>query len=192
MPDVLEPTTVNKTNTARIAVIYDRLRPEERMLFEAFEREDVPFDRIYAPQMGVDFSNLAALPKYDVVIERCLSQTRGLAISRVYEALGTTMINTPAIIETCGDKLATNAALARADVPTPRTGIAFNTEQVLELCESFGYPIVMKPVVGSWGRMVSKLSDRDAVEAILEHKEVLGGPQHKIFYIQEFVKKTRA
>jgi [lysine-biosynthesis-protein LysW]--L-2-aminoadipate ligase len=77
----------------------------------------------------------------------------------------------------------------RAGVPTPRTGVAFDTESVLKLCEAFGYPVVMKPVVGSWGRMVSKLSDRDAVEAILEHKEVLGGPAHKVFYVQEYVKK---
>jgi [lysine-biosynthesis-protein LysW]--L-2-aminoadipate ligase len=93
------------------------------------------------------------------------------------------------VIEVCGDKLATNAALAKHKVPTPRTGVAFEVDAVLKLCEDFGYPIVMKPVVGSWGRMVSKLSDRDAVEAVLEHKEVLGGPQHKVYYIQEFVKK---
>lgn len=171
----------------RIAVVYDRLRPEERMLFEAFEREGIPFAQVYAPHLAVDFD---ALPGgFDVVIERCISQTRGLAIARLYEAAGAHVINRSAVVETCGDKLATNAALARAGVPAPRTGVAFTTEAVLELCERFGYPVVMKPVVGSWGRMVSKLSDRDAVEAILEHKEVLGGPAHKVFYVQEFVRK---
>ncbi|HKI57353.1 MAG TPA: lysine biosynthesis protein LysX [Trueperaceae bacterium] len=172
----------------RIAVVYDRLRPEERMLFEAFEREGVPFEQVYAPHQVVDFS--ASLPSaFDVVIERCLSQTRGLALSRVFTAAGAAVINRPAVIEVCGDKLATNAALAAAGVPTPRTGVAFTVEAVLELCERFGYPVVLKPVVGSWGRMVSRLSDRDAVEAVLEHKEVLGGPQHKVFYVQEFVRK---
>ena len=74
-------------------------------------------------------------------------------------------------------------------MPQPRTGTAFTTEGVLDLCERFGYPVVLKPVVGSWGRMVSKLSDRDAVEAVLEHKTVLGGPSHKVFYVQEYVEK---
>lgn len=171
----------------RIAVVYDRLRPEERMLFEAFEREGVPFAQIYAPHLAVDFDELPT--QYEVVIERCISQTRGLAVARLFEAGGAQLINRPAVIETCGDKLATNAALARAGVPAPRSGVAFTTEAVLELCESFGYPVVLKPVVGSWGRMVSKLSDRDAVEAVLEHKEVLGGPAHKVFYVQEFVHK---
>jgi [lysine-biosynthesis-protein LysW]---L-2-aminoadipate ligase len=172
----------------RIAVVYDRLRPEERMLFDAFEREGVDAVQVYAPHQAFDFG---AWPEraFDVVVERCVSHTRGLAFARLYEAFGATVINTPHVIETCGDKLATNAVLARDGVPTPRTGVAFTTDAVLELCESFGYPIVLKPVVGSWGRMVSRLSDRDAVEAVLEHKEVLGGPAHKVFYVQEFVHK---
>jgi [lysine-biosynthesis-protein LysW]--L-2-aminoadipate ligase len=175
--------------TPRIAVVYDRLRPEERMLFEAFEREDIPFDQLYAPHIAVDFSREQPFTQYDVVIERCVSQTRGLELARIFTAYGVTCINQPSVIETCGDKLATNAALAKHGVPTPRTGVAFESEAILKLCDDFGYPIVMKPVVGSWGRMVSKLSDRDAVEAVLEHKEILGGPAHKVFYIQEFVRK---
>ena len=182
-------TQVLESTTPRIAVLYDRLRPEERMLFDAFEREGIPFEQIYAPQLSIDFSDTTPLEGFDVVLERCLSQTRGLALARVFEALGALVINRPHVIETCGDKLATNAALTRAGVPTPRTGIAFDAESVLALCESFGYPVVMKPVVGSWGRMVSKLSDRDAVEAILEHKETLGGPAHKVYYVQELVRK---
>ena len=173
----------------RIAVVYDRLRPEEKMLFEAFERQGVAFDKLYAPQLVCDFSALSELPQYDVVIERCVSQTRGLAVSRIFTALGARVLNTPEVIEICGDKLATNAALARARVPTPRTGVAFDTESAVKLAERFGYPVVLKPTVGSWGRMVSKLNDQDALEAVLEHKEVLGGPQHKVFYLQEFVRK---
>ena len=172
----------------RIAVVYDRLRPEERLLFDAFECQSVPFDKLYAPQLTFDFSQ-SQVPRYDVVLGRCVSQTRGLAISRIFSALGARVLNAPEVIEVCGDKLSTNAALARAGVPTPRTGVAFGTESALGLAERFGYPVVLKPTVGSWGRMVSKLNDQDALEAVLEHKETLGGPQHKVFYLQEFVQK---
>ncbi len=190
MTSILERPLERPTATApRIAVAYDRLRPEEKMLFEAFERQGVAFDKLYAPQLVCDFSALSELPRYDVVLERCVSQTRGLAISRVFTALGTRVLNTPEVIEVCGDKLATNAALARAGVATPRTGVAFDTESAVNLAERFGYPVVLKPTVGSWGRMVSRLNDQDALEAVLEHKEVLGGPQHKVFYLQEFVHK---
>jgi [lysine-biosynthesis-protein LysW]--L-2-aminoadipate ligase len=172
-----------------IAVVYDRLRPEEKMLFEAFDRRGVPFERLYAPDLALEFGELARLGRFDLVLERSVSQTRGLALARLFEAAGAQVVNPPAVIETCGDKLATNAALARAGVPTPRSAVAFTREGALELCERLGYPVVMKPVVGSWGRMVSRLSDRDAVEAVLEHKEVLGGPGHKVHYLQEYVAK---
>ncbi len=173
----------------RIAVVYDRLRPEERMLFDAFETENVAFDQIYAPHIAIDFSENQDFTKYDVIVNRCVSQTKGLELARVFEAYGVKVINGSNIIETCGDKLATNAVLARDKVAAPRTGVAFTSEAAVQLAESFGYPVVLKPVTGSWGRMVSKISDRDALEAIIEHKEVLGGPQHKVFYIQAFVNK---
>jgi [lysine-biosynthesis-protein LysW]---L-2-aminoadipate ligase len=172
----------------RIAVVYDRLRPEERLLFDAFEAAGVAVDRLYAPQLAFD---LGAAPerRYDVVLERCVSQARGLALARLFAAAGTVVLNRPEVIETCGDKLATSAVLAAAGVPTPRTVVAFGADEALERCEELGYPVVLKPVVGSWGRMVSRLSDADAVAAVLEHKEVLGGPAHRVIYLQEHVEK---
>src|SRR3989442_6455429 len=54
-----------------------------------------------------------------------------------------------------------------------------------------GFPVVLKPMVGSWGRLLAKINDRDAAEAVLEHKETLGSYQHGIFYIQEYVAKPQ-
>lgn len=173
--------------TPRIALVYDRLRAEERLLFEAFERIGVAVESVYAPSLAVDLAH--EFDAADVVLMRCVSQTRGAALARVYEAAGATVINSPRVIDTCGDKLATSVALVRAGVPTPRTGVAFDRDGAYRLAESLGYPVVVKPVVGSWGRMVARLSDRDALEAVLEHKEALGGPQHRILYLQEHVRK---
>ena len=184
-------TVAERSTQTRIAIVYDRLRPEEKMLFAAFEREGIPFDKLYAPHVSLDFSQFQESPlaKYEVVIERCVSQSRGHAISHMFHAMGASVINKPEVIELCGDKLASNACLARDGVAAPRTGVAFDYNSLHALCKDFGFPIVMKPTVGSWGRMVSKINDNDALEAIIEHKEVLGGPQHKIFYVQEFVEK---
>jgi [lysine-biosynthesis-protein LysW]--L-2-aminoadipate ligase len=160
------------------------------MLFEAFERLGVPFGKAYAPQQGIRFDALDELTGGSVVVlQRCLSQVRGLSLTRALEANGVTVVNSSSVVEVCGDKLATNAVFAKSGIPTPRTAVAFNAETALECCEYLGYPVVMKPIVGSWGRLVSKLSDRDAVEAVIEHREVLGGPQHKVYYFQEFVEK---
>ena len=171
---------------AELAIIYDRVRPDEKMLFDALDELGVPYDKVFAPQLTVTFGQQVP---WKVALERCVSQSRGHAITRALEGLGVRVINPAHVIELCGDKLATNAAMNLAGLPTPKTGVAFTAESALQLIEEIGYPVVMKPTVGSWGRMVSKLNDRDAAEAVIEHKEVLGGPQHQIFYVQELIAK---
>ncbi|OOV13356.1 lysine biosynthesis protein LysX [Deinococcus sp. LM3] len=175
---------------ADLAVLYDRIRPDEKMLFEALDDLGVPYDKVYAPQLTVTFDEQgrAAVP-WKVAIERCVSQSRGHGVTRALEGFGVKVINPAHVIELCGDKLATNAALHAHGLPTPRTGVAFDGDAALQLIEEMGYPVVLKPTVGSWGRMVSRLNDRAAAEAVIEHKEVLGGPQHGIFYVQELINK---
>lgn len=170
-----------------VVMVYDRVREEERMLRAAFERIDVPVRMVYSSDVTFDLVEDAA--QRSVVLGRCVSQTRGLALARAYEAGGGLTINSSTVISVCGDKLATNAALAAAQVPTPRTGVAFTAAAALELCERFGYPVVFKPLVGSWGRLVAKVDSPGQAEALLEHKEVLGGPAHKVHYVQEYVEK---
>lgn len=174
-------------NAPRIAVLYDRLRPEERLLFDAFDAAGVTIEKVFAPNLRVAFDGQPT--SYDVVLERCVSQTRGLALARTFEAAGARVLNPSAVIDLCGDKLATSAVLAAAGVPTPRTAVAFGAEAAHAIARDLGYPVVLKPVVGSWGRMVSRLSDADALAAVIEHKEVLGGPAHKVLYLQEYVEK---
>ncbi|MFC3834638.1 MULTISPECIES: lysine biosynthesis protein LysX [Deinococcus] len=177
---------------AELAVLYDRIRPDEKMLFEALDGLGVPYDKVYVPQLKLTFDDHgAAQVPWSVALERCVSQTRGHAVTRALEGFGVQVINPAHVIELCGDKLATNAALHSAGLPTPRTGVAFDGDTALELIEEMGYPIVLKPTVGSWGRMVSRLNDRAAAEAVIEHKEVLGGPAHGVFYVQALVDKPQ-
>src|SRR3970282_3031634 len=93
--------------------------------------------------------------------------------------------------DVCGNKRLTTMRLIRDGVPTPRTRLAFTPEAALAAIEELGYPVVLKPLVGSWGRLISKVNDRDAAESILEHKDVLGTYMHSIYYIQEYVPKPQ-
>lgn len=171
----------------RVALVHDRLRPEERALVAALERAGADVDRIYAPHWRWRTGDPA--PPHDLVLVRTLSHARTLAIARALEGSGARVVNAARVVETCGDKAATSAALTAAGVPEPRSVLAFSEEAVLEACEELGWPVVLKPVVGSWGRMVARLRDPDAVQAVLEHKRVLGGPAHQLFYLQEHVDK---
>jgi [lysine-biosynthesis-protein LysW]---L-2-aminoadipate ligase len=172
---------------AKLAVVYDRVREDEKMLWRAMDDLGVEYDKVYAPQLSFDF--MGEKPQWDVVIERCVSQSRGYAIAASLEAWGVEVVNPSHVIANCGDKLVTNALLAKHQIPAPRTQVAFDTDHALEVIEKMGYPVVMKPPVGSWGRLLSLIRDRDAAETVLEHKEVLGGYQHQIFYIQEVIDK---
>lgn len=170
-------------------VMFSRVRVEEKWIFEALKQRGIQYERINDRDIRFDLDNPAPWQKYDVVLARNLSYTRGLYALRALNTWGIQTVNTAQVADTCGDKLSTSAALTRAGVPQPKTAIAFTPQAALEAIEEIGYPVVLKPVVGSWGRLLSKINDRDAAETILEHKSVLGSYQHSIFYIQEYIEK---
>jgi [lysine-biosynthesis-protein LysW]--L-2-aminoadipate ligase len=130
--------------------------------------------------------------RYDAVLERCVSHSRAMAALQILEAVGVPCVNTTHVAQVCGSKLETSLALVQAGVPTPEVKIAFTPDSALEAIEAIEYPAVLKPAVGSWGRLLAKINDREAAEAVLEHKETLGSYHHSIFYVQEYVDKPGA
>jgi len=171
----------------KLGVMYSRVRVEEKLLFEEFAQRGIPLGRIDDRELIFELGQ-TRFP-YDVVLERCINHSRALYGLKLLEDAGITTVNTYRVADTCGNKILTSSALTRQGVPSPRTLIAFTPESALEAIEEVGYPAVLKPAVGSWGRLLSLVSDRYAAEAILEHKEILGTYHHSIFYIQEYVPK---
>jgi [lysine-biosynthesis-protein LysW]--L-2-aminoadipate ligase len=109
----------------------------------------------------------------------------------LFNSWGIKTVNTEQVAAVCGNKFSTTNALVRDGVPTPRTFLAFTPSSALEAIEELGYPVVLKPAVGSWGRLISKVNDREAAETVLEHKSILGSYHHSIFYIQEYIDKPQ-
>jgi len=173
----------------RVAVLVSRIRVEEKLLLKALEDAGASVSILNDEDLTLPVSGGRIEIASDVVLERSLSASRGLYALRVLEGAGFRTVNRYSTAATCADKLLTTAALADAGLPQPRTMMAFTRESALRAIEEFGYPVVLKPVVGSWGRLLARLNDRDAAEAVLEHKEVLGSYQHGIFYIQEYIAK---
>jgi len=173
----------------KIGILLSRVRVEEKWLFEALEKRSLAYDKIDDREVKFNLDAPGEWLKYDVVLERSISFGRGLYATQVLNSWGIPTVNAATVAAACGDKLATTTALMQANVPQPNVRLAFTPESALAAIEELGYPAVLKPVVGSWGRMVSKVNDRDAAEALLEHREVLGNYQHQIFYIQELIRK---
>lgn len=173
----------------RIGVLYSRVRVEEKWIFAAMEQRGLDYERLDDRETFFDLEDPGPWRQFDAILERSISYTSGLYALRILNSWGIPTVNTAAVAECCGDKLATSTALDRAGVPQPRNLVAFSPEAALEAIEYLGYPVVLKPVVGSWGRLLAKINDRDAAEAVLEHKAVLGSYQHSVFYIQEYIPK---
>ncbi|GIW52408.1 MAG: lysine biosynthesis enzyme LysX [Gemmatimonadales bacterium] len=172
----------------RIGMLHSRVRVEEKLLIKALTERGAQVEMLDDRQIIFDFQR-DSWGRFDVVLERCINHSRALYALRLLHDLGVPTVNTYGVALVCGNKLETTSALVRAGVPTPRCRIAFTPESALRAIEEIGYPVVLKPAVGSWGRLLSKVNDRDAAEAILEHKEILGSYHHSIFYIQEYIDK---
>ena len=174
-----------------IGMLLSRVRVEEKLLIEAFAARGQSVDLVDDRELVLPLEGSSDLMAYDVVMERCINHSRALYTLQMLNSWGVPTVNTAHVAEVCGNKFSTSLALVENQVPTPRTLMAYTPESALQAIESLGYPVVLKPAVGSWGRLIAKINDRDAAEAVLEHKKVLGSYHHSIFYIQEYVDKPQ-
>lgn len=171
-----------------VALVCTGIRPEEKMLVEAFRSRGVDLqvvdDRLVHGDLG---AWPEGLPQVDAVLLRAKSHWRNVVLARWLEARGAVTVNRAPVLETCGDKIATTLALLTAGVPTLSASVAFTPEGGHEVARALGYPMVVKPVIGSWGRLIGKLNDADALETVLDHKEALGGAPHAVTYLQKYI-----
>lgn len=172
----------------RLGILVSQVRLEEKLIFAAAEKRGVSVAKIFDRDLVLDLQN-PAFPEVDLVLDRGLVHSRAEYSLRLLQSAGIKTVNSYQATITCDNKFLTSVTLHEAAVPTLRTMIAYSPESALKAIELLGYPVVLKPPVGSWGRLLAKINDRDAAEAVLEHKEILGSYHHSIFYIQEYIPK---
>ncbi|ELZ18722.1 lysine biosynthesis protein LysX [Natrinema limicola] len=173
-----------------VGILYSRIRKDEKLLLNELRERDHEVTKIDVRKQTFDISEAPeAFADLDIVVDRCLATSRSLYATQFFEAYGIPVVNSHETADICADKVKNSLALEQAGVPTPATKVAFTKETAMEAIEDFGYPCVLKPVVGSWGRLMAKIDSKSAAEAILEHKATLGHYEHKVFYVQEFVEK---
>ncbi len=174
----------------KVGILYSRIRKDEKLLLNELRERGHDVVKIDVRKLNFGLSETPeVLGELDVVVDRCLATSRSVYATQFCEAYGVPVVNSPDTAQTCADKVQNSLALEGAGVPTPETKVAFTKDAAMEAIESFGYPCVLKPVVGSWGRLMAKIECESAAEAILEHKATLGHYEHKVFYVQEYVDK---
>ncbi len=170
----------------RVGFLHSLIRKEEKLLIDEFRQRNVTPIMLDDRKLTFD---LESIPDVDIVVERCINHSRAMHGLRLFESLGIRCINSSEVARVCGDKILTSLALKEAGLAQPSVRVAFTEDSALVAIEELGYPVVLKPAVGSWGRLLAKVNDRESAESILEHKTVLGSYHHSIFYIQKYVEK---
>jgi len=172
----------------KIGMLYSRVRLDEKFLLEEFRNRGIEVERMDTRCAIFNITDFEKMD-YDVVLEREISHLKALYSLKVLNEMEVKTVNTYQTASTCGDKVLTTLALTKHKVPSPITYIAFTPEEAIQAIEKIGYPVVLKPATGSWGRLLSKVNDKETAESILEHKVVLGSYHHSVFYIQEYINK---
>src|SRR6056297_1549412 len=169
-----------------VRICYSRLRTEEKLLFQAAEKLNIPFEPVDVRDLR--WPDQFLFDPSDVVLCRCVSHFQNVALAGLMESRGLKTINHSSVISLCGDKIATASLFSQRRIPQPLFKVAFSPEGAVRASEEMGFPVVFKPATGSWGRLLAKVNDIETAEAIAEHKSFLG-PHHQVFFIQKYIEK---
>jgi [lysine-biosynthesis-protein LysW]--L-2-aminoadipate ligase len=181
---------INTTATYSLTILYDNIRWEEKALFEAAKKRGINVTMLDCKTLSLKLEgrNDDDILSNGTVIQRCVSYFRSIHSTSMLEGLGYRVINSFETSNICGNKLFAHVTLRKSGVKTPKAITAFSAESALTAIEEIGYPVVIKPTVGSWGRLIGLLRDRDAAEAVIESREYMF-PLYRIYFFEEFVKR---
>jgi len=172
-----------------LSILYDVIRLEEKMLLKAAKQRAFKVDMVDAKPLTYEVKHRDDSGLFgDIVLQRCVSYFRNFHLTAILEGYGLPVINNLSTSMICGNKLLTSIALMKAGVPTPRTIVATQADAAMEAVKKIGYPAALKPVVGSWGRLISPLNEPESARAIIEDRETMF-PLYQVYYIQERVKR---
>lgn len=174
----------------KLGITFDRLRLEEKELQKEAVKAGLKTELIDVRKLTFNLTAKRVNNGFgDVVLQRCISYYRSAFLTRILENFGIRVINSSKVSEACGNKLVTSMLLAKAGVPTPKTYVALSDESVFETAERLGYPVVVKPFIGSWGRMVDIAKEAQTLGTIVEYRESMQSPVEHMYYLQEFVRR---
>jgi len=175
---------------SKVCIVFDRLRTEEKMLQK--EATNLGHDAVMIDAKITQVNTDSKKEDYDfgdIVLERCVSYFRGLHFTASLEFMDVPVLNKFDVANICGNKMFMTLVLKKNNIPTPKTYFSFSSESAAENLEKVGYPLVIKPVIGSWGRGVMPIKDKDTMEAVFEIRDITDSPHDRIYYLQELIKR---
>jgi [lysine-biosynthesis-protein LysW]--L-2-aminoadipate ligase len=179
---------VQSSNSNSLTILYDNIRWEEKALYEAAKKKGLNVENLDCKNLAIDLNEKISIYKSRVILQRCVSYFKNVHSTAALEGVGAQVINPLQAAIMCGNKLYSHTLLEKAGVRTPRAFSAFSEEGALAALEEMGYPAVIKPTVGSWGRLIALLRDKESARAVIEDREHMF-PIYQIYYFEEFVER---
>jgi len=172
----------------RICIIYDKLRFEEKKIYSDIQQRGFDATLVNGKSLTFDTESSKIDPRFgDIVLQRVISYNRGLHLTYCLEHMGLPVVNSFSVSEICGNKLITSLILKKNNLPTPKTTFAFSTDSARECMKKLGYPLVVKPIIGSWGRGIYQIKDQSMAEMMLDSRQENDNSFSRIYYFQELV-----
>lgn len=173
-----------RKNTTSLTLLYDNIRWEEKAIYESARKRGIDITNVDCKDLILELDG----PSYSdkIIIQRCVSYFKSLHSTAALEGLGASVINPLNTSIVCGNKLFTHMKLKNAGIKTPKVITTFSYEAALSALDVFGYPTIIKPTIGSWGRLIALLKDKDAAKAVIEDRQHMF-PLYQIYYFEEFV-----
>ena len=172
--------------TTTITALYDTIRLEEKLLIESAKKNEINLEMVDCKKLSVDLNEKKSFDS--PVLQRCVSYYRNLHSTAAIEGQGVRVVNCLNTGIFAGNKLFTHMLLQKSGIPTPNATVAFSKDAAMQALDRNGFPKIIKPTVGSWGRMVSKINDMDSAEGIIEGREAMY-PIHQVHFLEEFVER---
>jgi len=177
-----------------VGILINRITWEVKQLIAEFEKNQIKYELLNNQKVYYKLSREKDLKSnFDLILERSLSYLRGLYSCAILETKGYKVINNYECLTISGNKLLTSLKLIEKNIPTPETYIAFKDNSAINAIDgSIGYPVILKPIIGSWGRLIAKIEDYNSATANLQAREIMGNVYQKIYYLQEYIVDTNS
>jgi [lysine-biosynthesis-protein LysW]---L-2-aminoadipate ligase len=181
-------TITTKDEKSSLIILFDNIRWEEKSIIESARKNNIDLKAIDCKELILFLNYENKDFKNSIILQRCVSYFKSMHSTSALEGLGAKMINSLYTSVMCGNKLFSHMELQKQGIVTPNAICSFSTSSAIEGVNQFGYPVVIKPTVGSWGRLIGLLNDEDAIKTVLEDREHMF-PLYHINYFEEFVKR---
>ncbi|TVP40634.1 RimK family alpha-L-glutamate ligase [Candidatus Nitrosocosmicus arcticus] len=176
----------------KLDILFDKLRFEEKALYNTAIKKGIDVRLVDSRNIIIDTDDLDSneFEFGDILLQRSISYFRGQFLTYCLEMCGYNVINSSRIGEVCGNKLLTSMILKKNKIQTPKSYFSFNSDSAFNFINTMDLeqnPLVFKPVIGSWGRGVFPVRNKEIGKIIVEMRQESTSPFSSIFYFQELI-----